>query len=292
MTPGRRRKRTRHQTPAPDRFRARRALFPRAGRPERRAGRKGVGRDPERERHGEDGDDGAEGSDDDSDDDQSKEDDDADGDDDDSDRDGDRRRGGLSKPRKPKRGRSVNAKPKRGKVKVRLPGSTRSVPLEDVASVPVGSVLDATDGAVTITAASSPTGGTQQATFSGAAFKLAQPKTAGVTDIRLRGGSFKSCRTGRASVFSSSFSPLAALARHRRPVRKIWGRGKGRFRTRGRHGAATVRGTIWMTADTCRGTLVRVKRGRVDVRDYARRKTVTVRAGKQYLAKKRAAKRR
>ncbi|MGZ4331685.1 MAG: hypothetical protein ACXVXL_27240, partial [Solirubrobacteraceae bacterium] len=32
--------------------------------------------------------------------------------------------------------------------------------------------------------------------------------------------------------------------------------GHGKFRTKGRYAAATVRGTIWTTADRCDGTLV------------------------------------
>jgi hypothetical protein len=62
---------------------------------------------------------------------------------------------------------------------------------------------------------------------------------------------------------------------------------KGRFRTRGRYAAATVRGTIWDTADRCDGTLVRVRRGVVSVTDLVRHTTVTVRAGHSYLAKPR-----
>jgi ferric-dicitrate binding protein FerR (iron transport regulator) len=68
-------------------------------------------------------------------------------------------------------------------------------------------------------------------------------------------------------------------------IRKLRGNGRGRFRTRGRYSAATVRGTDWTVEDRCDGTLTRVKRGRVSVRDFRRRKTVTVRAGKSYLAK-------
>ena len=192
---------------------------------------------------------------------------------------------GLAKPRKPKRGKSVNATPARGTVKVRVPGSDRAVPLESASSVPVGSVLDARAGAVTIDAAASPTGGSQHATFSGAAYKLTQPATAGVTGVRLRGGSFRSCRTSRASVFSSRYSPLAGMARRRKSGRKLWGRGKGRFRTRGRHSAASVRGTVWMTEDRCDGTVTKVKRGRVVVRDRRLKRTIVLKKGDRYFAR-------
>jgi hypothetical protein len=46
-----------------------------------------------------------------------------------------------------------------------------------------------------------------------------------------------------------------------------------------------VRGTVWTVADRCDGTLTTVKRGKVAVRDFRRRKTIVVRAGKRYLAR-------
>ena len=71
--------------------------------------------------------------------------------------------------------------------------------------------------------------------------------------------------------------------RSRRRVRKLWGDGRGRFRTRGRYGAATVRGTKWLTLDRCDGTKVRVVRGKVSVRDLVRpnRRPQLVKAGGQ-----------
>ena len=57
--------------------------------------------------------------------------------------------------------------------------------------------------------------------------------------------------------------PLAALpqgARRRAPSakkpksRKLWGDGKGSFRTRGNFSSATVRGTKWVVTDRCGGT--------------------------------------
>jgi ferric-dicitrate binding protein FerR (iron transport regulator) len=68
--------------------------------------------------------------------------------------------------------------------------------------------------------------------------------------------------------------------------RQLWGHdSKGRFVTRGRNAVATVRGTIWLVRDTCAGTLVKVKRGEVAVRDLVRKRTVTVKAGHSYLAR-------
>jgi ferric-dicitrate binding protein FerR (iron transport regulator) len=60
---------------------------------------------------------------------------------------------------------------------------------------------------------------------------------------------------------------------------------KGRFRTRGRHAAATVRGTTWLTEDRCGGTLVAVRHGLVAVRDFTRRKTFMVPGGHKHVSR-------
>ena len=46
-----------------------------------------------------------------------------------------------------------------------------------------------------------------------------------------------------------------------------------------------MRGTVWDVTDRCDGTLTHVKRGTVIVRDFRRKKNVTVRTGKSYLAR-------
>ena len=67
----------------------------------------------------------------------------------------------------------------------------------------------------------------------------------------------------------------------------MWGNAKGAFRTRGRFASATVRGTTWLTQDTCAGTLVRVRTGSVTVLDRLLRQTKVLRAGQSYLARRR-----
>jgi hypothetical protein len=69
--------------------------------------------------------------------------------------------------------------------------------------------------------------------------------------------------------------------------RRLWGDGKGRFRTKGKHSAATVVGTKWLVEDTCTTTLTKVARGIVSVRDFVRKKTVKVKAGHKYVARAR-----
>jgi hypothetical protein len=46
-----------------------------------------------------------------------------------------------------------------------------------------------------------------------------------------------------------------------------------------------VRGTVWTTADRCDGTLTKVTRGKVAVRDFRRKRTIVLTRGKRYLAR-------
>ena len=70
----------------------------------------------------------------------------------------------------------------------------------------------------------------------------------------------------------------------KKTIRRLWAKGKGHYRVIGRYASTTVRGTWWLTADRCDGTLASVKQGTVAVRDVPRKKTVLVTAGHNYLA--------
>jgi PKD repeat protein len=100
-----------------------------------------------------------------------------------------------------------------------------------------------------------------------------------IVELRLTGGNFQTCGKSGRQVFA------AAAKTPPKTVRRLWGKGKGRFRTRGRYAAAVVRGTWWLTTDRCDGTLVTVKQGTVRVSDLRRHRTVSVKAGHSYLAK-------
>ena len=63
-----------------------------------------------------------------------------------------------------------------------------------------------------------------------------------------------------------------AIAAAKKKKRRLWGDGSGKFRTKGKHSAATVVGTKWLVEDRCTTTLTRVVRGRVSVRDFEARK--------------------
>jgi hypothetical protein len=195
--------------------------------------------------------------------------------------------------------KTVNATVVSGDVFVKLPaGAARAaqakaptgfVRLQGAETIPVGSTLDTAKGRVRLRTASDTRKHVQTADFFRGRFVVRQVRkprgkarkrsTKLITELRLNGSSFsKACRAGKASI---------SAKRSKKRVRRLFGDGKGSFRTRGRNAAATVRGTRWGVQDRCDGTLVAVQRGRVEVRDLVKHKTVFVRAGHTYLAKRR-----
>ena len=171
----------------------------------------------------------------------------------------------------PVAGKSVNAFSARGTVRVKLPGSNRFVTLGSGQQIPVGTTFDTLKGRVTLVAA-----GEQTATFYDGVFKLGQGKAAKpLTTLRLV-ERLRCPRGGKANVSA-----------RRKTKRRLWGDGSGKFRTDGSYSSATVRGTKWLVEDRCGSTLTKVTAGRVTVRDKVRRKSVIVRAGKQYVARRR-----
>jgi hypothetical protein len=182
-------------------------------------------------------------------------------------------------------GETVNATPVKGTVLVALPAVQRGkatvsrrkfVRLEQAQQVPVGSVFDTKRGTVRLqTAANTSSTATQTGTFNGGLFQTRQSKTNPLTELRLTGGGLNAC----------SKLPRGGAASARRRGRRLFSSVRGRFRTRGRNSAATVRGTKWLTTDTCSGTLTVVRQGVVVVRDFTKRRTVVVRKGNRYFAR-------
>jgi hypothetical protein len=165
-----------------------------------------------------------------------------------------------------------------GKVLFKEPNSNKFVPLTGTTEIPVGSQVDTTHGTIKLIAGLGG-GKTNSANFNDGLFKIQQKhaKNAYMT-LLLQGGNFAICRT-------RALRALSVDAKRKRQVRRLWGNGKGRFTTRGRYSSATVRGTHWLVQDRCDGTLTRVLRGIVKVKDFRNHKTVSVRAGHTYLAK-------
>jgi hypothetical protein len=159
---------------------------------------------------------------------------------------------------KPKTGRSVVVKRTGGTVLYVKKGSRRAQRLGSQAvSLPVGSAVDTTNGKVKLTSTHNKSGSKlQSATFYDGAFTVSQDKSSSpLTELDLAGGDFGPCQQAKRQV--GVFKVNAAASARRR----LWGRGKGRFRTRGRNGTATVRGTQWLTEDLCEGTMTTTRSG-------------------------------
>jgi hypothetical protein len=198
-------------------------------------------------------------------------------------------------------GKTFDARVVSGDVFIKYPAGTGPravkplkgfVPLKGAANVPIGSQLDTRKGRVAVTSAAD-TGGvkTQTSDFYDGIFavKQALPKTKPkkpatlITDLVLKG------EPSRSECAPLKGAAAVAAAKKKRGAKSVlgslWGNGKGKFRTTGKYSSATVRGTIWLTQDRCDGTLTTVKRGVVSVRDFKRKKTVSVKAGHTYLAR-------
>jgi hypothetical protein len=184
--------------------------------------------------------------------------------------------GGSQEPSpEPVLGKSVVAGAVGGTVKVKgKNGKFRTLGANE--SIPLGSTIDATKGRVRLTSAAGPAGQVQTADFYQGSFVITQ--TAGskpITQLALAG-----------SLRCSSSKPgKASAAARKKKVRRLWGDGHGRFRTKGKRAAATVRGTKWLTEDRCDSTKVTVKRGVVLVRDFVKKKNVVVKKGHSYVAR-------
>jgi hypothetical protein len=162
----------------------------------------------------------------------------------------------------------------KGKVLVQLARGGRFVPVTAATEFRLGLVFDTTGGTLRITVAKDRKGGTSSLNVTGGKFVATQDRTL-LTTLALDGGDFGAC--GKR-LLAKSPPPK------KKSVRRLWGDGKGRFRTKGRYSAATVRGTHWLTEDRCDGTLTYVKRGVVSVLDFPKHRTVTVKQGHSYLA--------
>jgi hypothetical protein len=202
--------------------------------------------------------------------------------------------GKLPAPGAPTLGQTFNVSPVSGLVLIKLNG--KFVPLTQIRQIPKNALINAQHGTLQVISAA---GGhpatdaaakgkkhkvkTQTGKFGGAVFKLSQAHD-GLTTLTLvegavKGGpSFAKCKGKAADV--------TATAASSRTLQLLHASAKGKFRTRGKYAAATVRGTSWTTADRCDGTQVHVITGSVAVTDFPHHKTVVLHHGQTYLAKK------
>lgn len=168
---------------------------------------------------------------------------------------------------------TVVVKASKGSVRVRTKGKWTQ--LNMTKSIPVGALIDTSRGTVRLETAL--TGGsTQTGAFHGGRFRVRQTGN----------GTAKLVLAGKLTCGTSG--KLATVSGKRKRRRSLWGSDSGgQFQTQGRDSVATVRGTRWLTVDTCGGTLTRVAEGAVSVKPKGRGKAVLVKAGESRFVKHR-----
>jgi hypothetical protein len=173
------------------------------------------------------------------------------------------------------------------------------VPLTELRQIPNGTIINALHGTLTLITA----GGTRHATlstdakkkkkakkvktqsgkFGGAVFKVTQSRS-GLATISLVSNAFKGAPSFASCKAKKGRAVTAAVSK--KTLQLLHSSAHGKFRTKGKYAAATVRGTIWTIADRCDGTLTHAIKDTVTVSDFVRHKTIILHAGHSYLAKK------
>jgi hypothetical protein len=169
-----------------------------------------------------------------------------------------------------------------GAVSVLEPGSKQFVDVETIEHILMGSIVDARQGVSRLYTAKNASGDIQSGRFRAGMYKITQGHgNAPFTILTLVGD--VATATATASWLRSGTIRAHASGR---VGRRLWGRASGRYRTRGRYSSATIRGTYWLVEEVLRGTRTRVRRGRVRVRDRVRHRTVLLKRGQTYLARR------
>jgi DNA-binding beta-propeller fold protein YncE len=213
----------------------------------------------------------------------------------------------------PVEGQSANVYFSSGTVLIYLPGQTTAIPLLAGMQVPLGSIIDATNGRVGIFVEID--GAIQTADFFDGEFKLTQA-TAAATVLHRNARSSAALALGAHTIlsllgskipkvkcavhphsFTGTFtvvpthSAMEALTAHlakklhgKGPTRQLWGSGHGNFTTVGNGSSASVRGTEWAIFDYPDGTLTFDFTDSVTVEDFHLHKTLIITAGHFYFA--------
>lgn len=186
----------------------------------------------------------------------------------------------------PTRGVNFNLEPVNGVSRVRCSDDKGFSVLTEPQQVPIDCQVDARKGVVKVTTATGEGDGTQSSYFWGGHFTVSQEaKTNWETDLHLAGRLRCEKRAGGKNRGARASRRKSKRAR-RRGGRKLWGSGRGRYKTSGNYGSATVRGTVWLVRDRCdNSTLFKVRRGFVTVEDFVKDIKVTLRRGKRYVAR-------
>jgi hypothetical protein len=195
----------------------------------------------------------------------------------------------LPAPVPPVANENVIAAAETGTVLVKLRGTSTFVPFDGRASLPTGTVVDATKGAITLTTAAEVGKGaaTQSATVAAGLFAIRQQRIAGTTAVSTDfvlltpPGKANTCIPARGRS-----APAKGVVRRLRVTAKRTK--KGIFRTIAKAAVTTVRRGSWTTIDQCNGTLTKVSKGHATLYNRVNGRKKRLRARQQYLVKVRA----
>jgi streptogramin lyase len=180
----------------------------------------------------------------------------------------------------PVMGQSAVARVVSGTVLVRVRGSKELRPLTAARNIPLGSLIDASHGRLNVTTEIDRHGRMQTAAVWGGRFAISQTGSRGMTTFRPATGHLDCPAHPRGELRAQ------AISAHGKTSTSLWSKDNhGRYSTRGHNSVATVRGTVWRTVESCRGTLTFVKKGVVSVLDLHTHRSVLVHQGHSFLAR-------
>jgi hypothetical protein len=180
-------------------------------------------------------------------------------------------------------GHSANMAAVVGRVSVRPPGARTFASLSSTAKqISYGTIVEATHGEVSITAATA-AGGVQTGVFFDGQFMLTQGSN-GTVRATLTGGDFSVCPMRTRGKSGGRARKGARYAAPTHLVRRLWGNVGGSFSTRADYAEGLVQGAEWLTEDMCEGTLILATRNQVEVTDLVRHRHVEVGTEQIYIA--------
>ena len=199
-------------------------------------------------------------------------------------------RGAPPAPLEPEHGISFLVQPAGGTVTVKEPGASGFTPLSGLAKIPVNSVIDTRGGTVNLTAATGHLGDTTEDNSVRLWDGLIRLEQSADTDAAATARLVQKLRCGKRrggdAKAGKSSGPTAVTSAKRR--RRVWGSGNGNYKTSGGGGTGSVRGTTWLTKDTCRGTFFKVADGiGISVFDFDLGQSFDLGPGQSYFARNR-----
>jgi len=194
-------------------------------------------------------------------------------------------------PLEPEHGISFLAQATSGTVDIKQPGAAGYTPLSGEEKIPMGSIVDTRGGTVQVTAAVGNLGDTtsdNSVSFWDGLIRVDQSgDTNAVATAKLveKLRCPKRRRSGEAKAGKSSGAVAVKSGKRRR---RVWGSGHGNYKTAGSGGTGSVRGTTWLTKDTCRGTFFKVTDGiGITVFDFDLGQSFDLGPGQSYFARNR-----